>query len=100
VSPDARLQRPEYLGGGKSLINVNQVAQTSSTDESSGTPQGNLAAFAVGMDTRHAFTKSFVEHGWIIGFVAIQSDLTYQQGLPRMWSRKARFDYYWPVLHI
>ena len=97
VSPDARLQRPEYLGGGKSLINVNQVAQTSSTDESSGTPQGNLAAFAVGMDTRHAFTKSFVEHGWIIGFVAIQSDLTYQQGLPRMWSRKARFDYYWPV---
>lgn len=97
VSPDARLQRPEYLGGGKSLINVNQVAQTSSTDESSGTPQGNLAAFAVGMDTRHAFTKSFVEHGFIVGFVAVQSDLTYQQGLNRMWSRKARFDYYWPV---
>jgi hypothetical protein len=97
VSPDARLQRPEYLGGGKSRINVNPVQQTSSTDESSGTPQGNLAAYAVGFDSRHCFTKSFVEHGWIIGLVCVQSDLTYQQGLNRMWSRKARFDYYWPV---
>ncbi|ALS03662.1 VP1 [Gokushovirus WZ-2015a] len=97
VSPDARLQRPEYLGGGKSRINVNPVQQTSSTDESSGTPQGNLAAYAVGFDCRHCFTKSFVEHGWIIGLVCVQSDLTYQQGLNRMWSRKARFDYYWPV---
>lgn len=97
VSPDARLQRPEYLGGGKSRINVNPVQQTSSTDESSGTPQGNLAAYAVGFDSRHCFTKSFVEHGYIIGLVCVQSDLTYQQGLNRMWSRKARFDYYWPV---
>lgn len=97
VSPDARLQRPEYLGGGKSRINVNPVQQTSSTDESSGTPQGNLAAYAVGFDSRHCFAKSFVEHGWIIGLVCVQSDLTYQQGLNRMWSRKARFDYYWPV---
>lgn len=97
VSPDARLQRPEYLGGGKSRINVNPVQQTSSTDESSGTPQGNLAAYAVGFDSRHCFTKSFVEHGFIIGLVCVQSDLTYQQGLNRMWSRKARFDYYWPV---
>lgn len=97
VSPDARLQRPEYLGGGKSRINVNPVQQTSSTDESSGTPQGNLAAYAVGFDSRHCFTKSFVEHGWIIGLVCVQSDLTYQQGLNRMWFRKARFDYYWPV---
>lgn len=97
VSPDARLQRPEYLGGGKSRINVNPVQQTSSTDESSGTPQGNLAAYAVGFDSRHCFTKSFVEHGWIIGLVCVQSDLTYQQGLNRMWCRKARFDYYWPV---
>ena len=97
VSPDARLQRPEYLGGGKSRINVNPVQQTSSTDESSGTPQGNLAAYAVGFDSRHCFTKSFVEHGWIIGLVCVQSDLTYQQGVNRMWSRKARFDYYWPV---
>lgn len=97
VSPDARLQRPEYLGGGKSRINVNPVQQTSSTDESSGTPQGNLAAYAVGFDSRHCFTKSFVEHGYIIGLVCVQSDLTYQQGLNRMWSRMARFDYYWPV---
>lgn len=97
VSPDARLQRPEYLGGGKSRINVNPVQQTSATAEGSGTPQGNLSAYAVGFDGRHAFTKSFVEHGFVIGFVAVQSDLTYQQGLNRMWSRKARFDYYWPV---
>lgn len=97
VSPDARLQRPEYLGGGKSRINVNPVQQTSSTDEVSGTPQGNLAAYAVGFDSRHCFTKSFVEHGWILGFVCVQSDLTYQQGLNRMWSRKGRFDYYWPA---
>nr|WNN13217.1 MAG: major capsid protein [Gokushovirinae sp.] len=97
ISPDARLQRPEYLGGGKSRINVNPVQQTSATAEGSGTPQGNLSAYAVGFDTRHSFTKSFVEHGFVIGFVAIQSDLTYQQGLNRMWSRKARFDFYWPV---
>ena len=97
VSPDARLQRPEYLGGGKTRINVNPVQQTSSTDETSGTPQGNLAAYAVAVDSRHSFTKSFVEHGFVIGLVCVQSDLTYQQGLNRMWSRKARFDYYWPV---
>lgn len=97
VSPDARLQRPEYLGGGRTRINVNPVQQTSATADGSGTPQGNLSAYAVAVDTGHSFTKSFVEHGWIIGFVAVQSDLTYQQGLNRMWSRKARFDYYWPV---
>ena len=97
VSPDARLQRPEYLGGGKTRINVNPVQQTSATADGSGTPQGNLSAYAVAVDTGHSFTKSFVEHGWIIGFVVVQSDLTYQQGLNRMWSRKARFDYYWPV---
>ncbi len=95
VSPDARLQRPEYLGGGRSRININTVAQTASTDEI--TPQGNLAAFGIGVDSRHTFTKSFVEHGWIIGFVSVQADLTYQQGINRMWSRKARFDFYWPV---
>jgi hypothetical protein len=97
ISPDARLQRPEYLGGGRTRINVNPVQQTSATADGSGTPQGNLSAYAVAVDTGHSFTKSFVEHGWIIGFVAVQSDLTYQQGLNRMWSRKARFDYYWPV---
>ncbi len=95
ISPDARLQRPEYLGGGKTRINVNPVAQNSQTGES--TPQGNLAAYAVAVDSRHSFTKSFVEHGYIIGLVSVQADLTYQQGLNRMWSRKARFDFYWPV---
>lgn len=98
VSPDARLQRPEYLGGGRSRININPVQQTSGTADSATTPQGNLAAYGVGMDVRHAFTKSFVEHGWIIGFCCVQSDLTYQQGLPRMWSRKGRWDFYWPAL--
>jgi hypothetical protein len=98
VSPDARLQRPEYLGGGRSHININPVQQTSGTADSATTPQGNLAAYGVGMDVRHAFTKSFVEHGWIIGFCCVQSDLTYQQGLPRMWSRKGRWDFYWPAL--
>lgn len=97
TSPDARLQRPEYLGGGKSLINVNPVQQTSSTQDGSSTPQGNLAAYAVGFDSGHSFTKSFVEHGYIIGFVCVQSDLTYQQGLNRLWSRKSRDDFYWPV---
>lgn len=97
VSPDARLQRPEYLGGGRSRLNINPVMQTSATADGSGTPQGNLSAFGVGLDASHNFTKSFVEHGYIIGFVSVQSDLTYQQGLNRMWSRKGRFDFYWPV---
>lgn len=97
VSPDARLQRPEYLGGGRSRINVNPVQQTSGSGTGEKTPQGNLAAYAVGADSRHTFTKSFVEHGFIIGFVSVQADLTYQQGLSRMWTRKTRFDHYWPV---
>lgn len=97
VSPDARLQRPEYLGGGRSRINVNPVQQTSGSGTGEKTPQGNLAAYAVGADSRHTFTKSFVEHGFIIGFVSVQADLTYQQGLARMWTRKTRFDHYWPV---
>ena len=96
VSPDARLQRPEYLGGSSSRININPVQQTSATDSTS--PQGNLAAFGVVADRFHGFTKSFVEHGYIIGLVNVRADLTYQQGLNRMWSRKTRHDFYWPVL--
>lgn len=95
ISPDARLQRPEYLGGSSSRINVNQVQQTSASDSS--TPQGNLAAFAVGQDVFHGFTKSFVEHGYIIGLVNVRADITYQQGLNRLWSRRGKFDFYWPV---
>ena len=96
VSPDARLQRPEYLGGSSTRININPVQQTSGTTQTS--PLGNLAAFGVAGDVFHGFTKSFVEHGLIIGLVNVRADLTYQQGIPRMWSRKGRFDYYWPAL--
>lgn len=96
VSPDARLQRPEYLGGSSTRININPVQQTSSTDST--TPQGNLAAYGVLGDRVNGFTKSFVEHGYIIGLVNVRADLTYQQGLNRMWSRQTRFDFYWPAL--
>lgn len=96
VSPDARLQRPEYLGGSSTRININPVQQTSATDTTS--PQGNLAAYGVLGDKVNGFTKSFVEHGYIIGLVNVRADLTYQQGLNRMWSRQTRFDYYWPAL--
>lgn len=96
ISPDARLQRPEYLGGSSARISINPVQQTSSTNEI--TPQGNLAAFGVVSDSFHGFSKSFVEHGYVFGFVNVRADLTYQQGLNRMWSRQGRFDFYWPVL--
>lgn len=96
ISPDARLQRPEYLGGSSSPVNINPVQQTSATDGTS--PQGNLAAFGLASSKIHGFTKSFVEHGYIIGLVNVRADLTYQQGLQRMWSRQTRFDFYWPAL--
>lgn len=96
ISPDARLQRPEYLGGSSARISINPVQQTSSTNET--TPQGNLAAFGVVSDSFHGFSKSFVEHGYVFGFVNVRADLTYQQGVNRMWSRRGRFDFYWPVL--
>lgn len=96
VSPDARLQRPEYLGGGSSPININPVAQTSSTDVT--TPQGNLSAFGTVGLRGHGFTKSFTEHGVIIGLVCARADLTYTQGVHKMWHRQDRFDYYWPAL--
>ncbi len=96
VSPDARLQRPEYLGGGRSPININPVMQTSSTDATS--PQGNLAAFGTVHASGHGFSKSFTEHSVIIGLVCVTADLNYQYGLNRMWSRLTRWDYYWPAL--
>lgn len=94
-SPDARLQRPEYLGGGKVDVAVHTVPQNSSTNSTS--PQGNLAGYGVAAG-QVGFSKSFVEHGFVIGLMCITSDQTYQQGIDRMWSRKGRFDYYWPVL--
>lgn len=96
VSPDARLQRPEYLGGHSQRVNINPVQQTSATDSTS--PQGNLAAFGVVSSRERGFKKSFVEHGYIIGLVNLRADLNYQQGLNRMWNRKTRYDFYWPVL--
>lgn len=96
VSPDARLQRPEYLGGGSMPIQIHSVAQTSSTDATS--PQGNLAAFGAGATSRVGFSKSFTEHTLLIGIVSVRADLTYQQGLPRMFSRRSRYDFYWPAL--
>lgn len=99
TSPDARLQRPEYLGGGSTPVNVNPVAQTSSTDAT--TPQGNLAAIGTVSTNRHGFTKSFVEHCVLIGMVSVRADLTYQEGIDRMFSRRTRWDFYWPALaHI
>lgn len=97
MSPDARLQRPEYLGGGSSTINVNPVAQTSATVAGQ-TAQANLAAIGVMSMHGHGFNHSFTEHCVIIGMVSIRADLNYQQGLNRMWSRRTRFDFYWPAL--
>ncbi len=96
TSPDARLQRPEYLGGGKTPISMQPVPQTSSTDATS--PQGNLSAMGTVGVQGHGFSKSFVEHGVIIGMACVFADLTYQQGMNRMWSRRDRWDYYWPAL--
>ena len=95
ISPDFRLQRPEFLGGGTIPVNISPIAQTSSTVSTS--PLGQLAAMGTARG-RVGFTKSFVEHGFIIGLVSVRADLTYQQGLPRMWSRRTRFDHYWPAL--
>jgi len=98
VSPDARLQRPEYLGGGSTNININPIAQTSSsTVTGSSTPMGTLAAMGTALAHNHGFTQSFTEHGVIIGMVSVRADLTYQQGLPRMWSRQTRYDFYFPA---
>nr|UXQ88110.1 MAG: major capsid protein [Microvirus sp.] len=98
VSPDARLQRPEYLGGGSTPVNIHPVTQTS---ETSATPQGNMSGFGTLSSSGHGFVKSFTEHCVIIGLVNVRADLTYQQGMNRMWSRQTRWDYYWPSLaHI
>ena len=101
TSPDFRLQRPEYLGGGSQRINITQVPQTSPTSsdvQSFNTPQGNLAGFGTVSGTRNGFNKSFVEHSIVIGFMCVRADLTYQSGLPRMFSRQTKYDYYWPAL--
>jgi len=99
VTPqDYRLQRPEYIGGGSTYVNVNPIAQTSATSISGGaTPLGNLAAMGTALASGHGFTYHAQEHGYFIGLVNVRADLTYQQGLPRMWSRETRYDFYFPV---
>lgn len=96
ISPDARLQRPEYLGGGMTPINIQPIAQTQSS-ETGTTPQGNLAAIGTALARGHGFTQSFTEHGYIVGLVSVRADLNYQQGLNKIWSRSTRYDFYWPV---
>jgi len=99
TSPDYRLQRPEYLGGGTQTITINPIAQTSAT-ASEPTPQGNVAGFGV-TSGFSGFSHSFTEHSIVLGFASVRADLNYQQGLNRMWSRQTRWDFYWPALaHI
>lgn len=95
ISPDARLQRPEYLGGGSTPLSIHPVPQTAYSAIS---PSGNLAAFGTISVSNNGFTKSFTEHCILIGLVAARADLSYQQGLPRMFSRSTRFDFFWPAL--
>lgn len=94
TNPDARLQRPEFLGSHSAMMSINPIAQTSSTNDTS--PQGNLAAYGVHGQRYHAFTKSFTEFGYVIGLINVRADLTYQQGIHKMWTRSDMFDFYWP----
>lgn len=96
-SPDARLQRAEFLGSSSERININPVQQTSGTP-TAGTPQGNLAGYGVCFSGRGGFSKSFTEHGYIIGLVNVRADITYQNGLHKMWTRQERLDFALPVL--
>lgn len=96
TSPDARLQRPEYLGGNRVPISVSQTVQTSQTTSDS--PLGDTGAYSLTVDSHSDFTRSFTEHGFVIGLMVARYDHTYQYGLERQWSRKTRFDYYFPVL--
>lgn len=99
ISPDARLQRPEFLGGGETALSINPVVQSSATGQTgAATPQGNVSAYATfGSTGKGGFVKSFVEHGFIIGLFSVRTSITYQQGLSRLFSRRTRYDRYWPV---
>lgn len=101
ISPDFRLQRAEYLGGGSTKINSHPVAQSAPGTDVTESPQANLASFATASTTSRdgiGFTKSFVEHGYVFGYCAARADITYQQGLNRMWWRSTRYDFFWPKL--
>lgn len=96
TSPDARLQRPEYLGGGSITINIDAIPNTG--DVGAGRVIGDLKAIGTGIGSNISFTKSFTEHCCLLGLVNVRADITYQQGLNRMWSRQTKHDYYWPLL--
>ena len=100
TSPDARMQRPEYLGGGTTPVNIHPIHSTADTvtDVQNGSELGRLSAVGTTSFNGHGFTKSFTEHCIVIGIVNVRTDLTYQQGINRMWFRSDRFDYYWPAL--
>ncbi len=95
TSPDFRLQRPEYLGGGKAMINVSPVANTSATATED---QGELRGIGTGVISGHSWAKSFTEHGYILGLVRARGDITYFQGVERMWTRSTRYDFFIPAL--
>lgn len=95
ISPDGRLQRPELLSANRTRINVHQIVQQSESGE---TPLGTTAAMSLTSNTDNSFTKSFTEHGFVVGVMCARYNHTYQQGLQRMWSRKNRLDYYFPIL--
>ena len=101
VSMSSERWRPEYLGGGTTMVNIHPVAQTSGTAGTGAytpTPQGNLSAFGTASLSGHGFSKTFEEHSIVIGLVSVRADLTYQQGIDRMWLRSTRYDFYWPAL--
>lgn len=93
-SPDARMQRPEYLGGNRIPISIHQIANQSQGESDF---LGDLGAMSLTTDKHSDFVKSFTEHGFVIGICVARYDHSYPQGLERMWTRKGRFDYYWPV---
>ena len=93
-SPDFRMMRAEFLGGGTGVVNINPVASTVETPD---TPQANLSATGTGV-IKGGFTHSFVEHGFLVGICSARADLTYQNGIEKMWLRETRYDYYWPSL--
>ena len=102
ISPDARLQRPEYLGGSTQMLNVNPVTQTAfGSDSTPNDPNervGDLASFVTGSHSSRGFSKSFVEHGWVIGVCSVRAELTWQRNLERHWVRRQKTDYAWPAL--
>ena len=101
VSADQRLQRPEFLGGGSTMVNISPIHATAQTDPTTGRDLGDLSAVGTASFQGHGFTKSFTEHCIVIGLVSVRADMTYQQGINRMWHRDDRLDYYWPALsHI